>query len=96
MPNQPINTPGLKVYIVNVGGVLFYTDVQDNLEDLAGLATVEAVRSIIPKLFSLARGGQVSEKGRIGQLINSSNAGIAGQEAEVETEAGAAVLEDVA
>jgi RHS repeat-associated protein len=91
---NPLVVDGTPTYIRNVGGVLFYTDVRDNFEDLAGVATIQAIKNILTQL--LLRPGKVSEFGNVIDFVRKTNGGIAAQEAEIETQEGAAVLEDVA
>jgi len=91
---NPIIVAGTPTYIRNVGGVLFYTDVRDNFEDLAGLVTIQAVKNILTQL--LLRPGNVSEFGNVIEFVRRADGGEAAAEADVETTEGAAVLEDVA
>ena len=48
VPSTHYATAGLvPIFFFNAGGIIFYTDIMDNLEDLAALATVQAVKGFI-------------------------------------------------
>jgi RHS repeat-associated protein len=70
-PNPPLRiVRGKTVAAVNLGGVIFYTDVTENLRELQLLIAVEAYANRAALIRLLRMGlGTISEVGRIGRLI---------------------------
>ena len=47
-PSTHFATAGqVQIFFFNAGGIVFYTDIMDNLEDIAALATVQAVKGFL-------------------------------------------------